>query len=97
MPEDDARRHFVDVEQVELATELSMIALLGLLEHVQVLLQLVLGRPRRAVDALQHLVLRVAAPVRASHLHQLEVPELARARHVRAAAQILETRPRDRA
>jgi hypothetical protein len=67
-----------------------MIALLGLLEHVQVLLQLVLGRPRRAVDALQHLVLRVAAPVRASHLHQLEVPELARARHVRAAAQILE-------
>ena len=90
VPEDDARRDLVDVEQVELAAELAMVALLGLLEHVQVLLQLVLRRPRRAVDALQHLVLRVAAPVRAGDLHQLEVLELARARHVRAAAEVFE-------
>jgi hypothetical protein len=90
VPEDDARRDLVDVEEVELAAELAMVALLGLLEHVQIALQLVLGRPRRAVDALQHLVLRVAAPVRAGNLHQLEVPELARARHVRTAAQVLE-------
>ena len=36
VPEDDARRDLVDVEQVELAAELAVVALLGLLEHVQV-------------------------------------------------------------
>ena len=67
-----------------------MIALLGFLEHVQVLLQLVLRGPGRAVDALQLLVAVVTAPIGAGHFHQLEVLELARARHVRAAAQVLE-------
>ena len=90
MPEDDAGRDLVDVEEVELAAELAVIALLGLLEHAQVALQLVLGRPGGAVDALQHLVAMVAAPVRAGDLHQLEVLQLARARHVRPAAQVLE-------
>jgi hypothetical protein len=80
----------VEVEQVELAAELAVVALLGLLQHRQVLLQVVLAGPGRAVDALQHLVAVVAAPVGAGHLHQLEVPELARAGHVRAAAQVLE-------
>ena len=80
----------VEVEQVEFAAELAVVALLGLLEHLQVLLQFVLRRPGRAVDALQHLVAVVAAPVGAGHLHQLEVLQPARARHVRAAAQVLE-------
>jgi hypothetical protein len=56
----------------------------------QVLLQLVLAGPGRAVDALQHLVAVVAAPVGAGHLHQLEVLQPAGAGHVRAAAQVLE-------
>ena len=80
----------VDVEQVELAAQAAVIALLGLLEHREVLLQLLLRGPGRAVDALEHLVAMVAAPVGAGHLHQLEVLELARARHVGAAAQVLE-------
>jgi hypothetical protein len=80
----------VDVEQVQFAAQLAVVALLGLLQHRQVLLQVVLGGPGRAVDALQHLVAVVAAPVGAGHLHQLEVLELARAGHVRAAAQVLE-------
>ena len=90
MPEHDTGRDVVDVEQVELAAEPAMVALLGFLEHAQVLLQLVLGRPRGAVDALEHLVAMVAAPIGAGHLHQLEVLEPARRRHVRPAAEILE-------
>ena len=70
--------------------ELAVVALLGLLQHRQVLRQLFLRGPGRAVDALQHLVAVVAAPVGAGHLHQLEELELARGRHVRAAAQVLE-------
>jgi hypothetical protein len=80
----------VDVEQVQLAAQLAVVALFGLFQHVQVLRQLVLAGPGRAVDALQHLVAVVAAPVGAGHLHQLEVLELAGAGHVRAAAQVLE-------
>ena len=67
-----------------------MIALLGLFEHREVLLQLFLRRPRRAVDALEHFVAMVASPVGAGHLHQLEVLELAGGRHMRPAAQVFE-------
>ena len=79
----------VDVKQVQFAAQLAVVTLFRLLQHVQVLLQLVLGGPSRAVDALQHLVAMIAAPIGASDLHQLEVLELAGAGHVRAAAQIL--------
>mmetsp|Transcript_37514 Transcript_37514/g.87440 ORF Transcript_37514/g.87440 Transcript_37514/m.87440 type:complete len:538 (+) Transcript_37514:6674-8287(+) len=90
VPEHDARRVLVDVEQVQLLAELAVVALLGFFEQRQVFLQVVLARPGRAVDALQHLVAVVTAPVGAGHLHQLEVLELARAGHVRAAAEVLE-------
>jgi hypothetical protein len=46
----------VDVEQVQFAAQLAVVALFGLFQHRQVLLQVVLGGPGRAVDALQHLV-----------------------------------------
>ncbi len=65
-----------------------MVALLGFLEAMQVRVLIFLFRPGGAVDPLQHLVLRVAAPVRAGELHQLEDPELAGGRHVRAAAKV---------
>ena len=65
-----------------------MIALLGLFEAVQVVLELLLVGPGRAVDPLQHLVARIAAPVGAGDLHQLEGRELAGGRHVRPAAQV---------
>ena len=90
VPEHQAGRMVVDVEQVQLAAQLAVVALFGLFQHGQVLLQLVLGGPGRAVDALQHLVAVVAAPVGAGQLHQLEVLELAGAGHVRAAAQVFE-------
>ena len=88
VPEHHAGRLVLGVEQIELLAELAVVALLRLLQPVQVGVLVLLLRPRRAVDPLQHLVLRVAAPVGARHLHQLEHLQLAGGRHVRPAAQI---------
>ena len=90
VPEHGAGRMLVDVEQVQFLAELAVVALFGFLQHRQVGLEFFLAGPGGAVDALQHLVAVVAAPVGAGHLHQLEVLELAGAGHVRAAAQVLE-------
>ena len=80
----------VDVKQVELAPQAPVVALLGLFEHREVVLQIVLARPGGAVDALQHLVAVVTAPIGPGHLHQLEVLEFAGAWHVGSAAQVFE-------
>ena len=88
VPENQARRFVLEVEQVQLLAQLAVIALLGLLQHVQVLLLVFFLGPGGAVDTLQHLVLRVAAPVRTRQLHQLEDFQLAGRRHVRTAAQV---------
>ncbi len=88
VPEHAAHRLFLRVEQAEVAADAAMVALLGFLEARQVRLQRLLVRPRGAVDALEHCVLRVAAPVGARDLHQLERAELAGAGHVRTAAQV---------
>src|SRR3546814_13706549 len=86
VPENKPRRLVLEVEQVQLATQLAMVAPLGLFQHGQVSGLLFLGDPRRTVDALQHLVLAIAAPIGAGHFHQLENLELARGLDVRAAA-----------
>ena len=75
-------------EQVEVAAELAVVAALGLLDAVQVLLERLLGLPGGAVDALQHLVLLVAAPVRRRRPHQLEGGDPLGGGQVRAAAQV---------
>lgn len=77
-----------DGEEVQLVAELAVVALLGLDQEVQVRLQLVLGRPGGAVDALQHRVLLAAAPVGGRVAHQLERRDVAGARQVRAAAEV---------
>lgn len=78
-----------DGEQVELAAQLAVVALLRLGEEVQVLLQLVLGRPGGAVDALEHGVLLAAAPVGGRVAHQLERRDEAGGGQVRTAAEVL--------
>ena len=89
MPEDDARSLLLEMEQVHLAAEASVIALLGLLELLQVVVELFLGRPCGRVDAGQHRVFGIAAPIGARHLHELEgVADLAGRGHVRTAAQV---------
>ena len=75
-------------EQVEFGSQLAVIALLGFHEAVQMLGERGLALPRRAIDALQHRALLVAAPVRSGDLHQLESLEPAGRGHVRPAAQI---------
>ena len=65
-----------------------MIALLGLLDALEVRVEVLAARPGGAVDALQHLVAFVAAPVRAGDAGQLEGLDLPGRRHVWAAAEI---------
>jgi hypothetical protein len=66
-----------------------VVALLGLLELPEIGVEVVLCSPGGAIDARQHRVVGIAAPVGTGHLHQLEGgADLAHARHVRAAAQV---------
>ncbi len=88
MPEDEPRGALLQVEQVELAAEPAVVALLGLLHAADVVVELLPVGPGGAVDALQLLVLRVAAPVGARHAGQLEGLQEARVRHVRPAAHV---------
>src|SRR5690606_25075328 len=78
-----------DGEQVQLAAQLAVVALLGLGEELQVRLQLVLGRPGGAVDALELLVLLAAAPVRGGVPHQLERRDVPGGGQVGTAAEVL--------
>ena len=91
VPKDQARRVLVDMEQVQLAAELAVVALLGFFDHAQMVLQVFLGGPGRAVNTLQHGVAVVATPIGACHFHQLEVLEPPGAGHVRAAAQVFKS------
>ena len=89
VPEHRADGLVLEVEQVHLPAELAVVAALGFLEAIEIGLELLRVRPCGAVDALQHLVARIAAPIRARELHELEArAEPPRRRQVRAAAQI---------
>ena len=74
--------------QVERDAEPAVVALLRLGPALEVQVELLLGRPGRAVDALEHRPLLVAAPVRAGRAEQLERADLAGAGDVRAATQV---------
>ena len=89
VPEHDAGAFLLEVKQVELAAEPAVVALLGFLDLLQVGVELFLLGERRAVDARQHRVVAVAAPIGAGHLHQLEgVADLAGRRHMRTTAEV---------
>src|SRR5690606_19082664 len=89
MPEHRADCLLLKVEEVHLPAELAVIAPLGFLDPLEIGLELLRLGPRGAVDALQHLVPRIAAPVRARELRELErQAETAGRRQVRAAAQV---------
>ena len=89
MPEDRARPFLLEMEEVHLARELAMVAPLRLLELLEIGVELLLLRERRGVDARQHRLRRIAAPIGARDLHQLErVADLAGRGHVRAAAEV---------
>src|SRR5215211_628015 len=77
-------------EEMKVLADLAVIPLSGLLETLEVGLQFLLGRPGGAVDAGEHRVLLVAAPVGSGDVLQPEGPELAGARNMRTAAQVEE-------
>ncbi|MNC26703.1 hypothetical protein D3C75_748450 [compost metagenome] len=88
VPEHHAGGLFLHVVQVELLADLAVVALGGLFKTLQVGLELLLVGPGGAVDALQHLVVGVAAPVGAGHLLQLEMVAVTHVRHVGAATHV---------
>ena len=88
VPEDGAGRLLMEGEEVKLFAELAVVATLGLLEELEVARKVGLVLPGGAVDALQHGLVRVAAPVGARHAHELEGLALAGAAHVGAAAEV---------
>src|SRR6185295_16157135 len=95
VPEDQAAAGFVlDTVEVEGGADFPMVAELRLLEALQVLLEPVLARERGPVDALEHGAGRIAPPVGARDVQELEVLEHLRARYVRPAAEVGEERVR---
>ena len=77
-----------EAEQVEVGGQPPMVALGRFGELLEVGAQCGGGLPGRAVDALQHRTVLVAAPVRPGDLLQLEVPEPSGRGDVRALAQV---------
>src|SRR5258706_5637848 len=88
VPEGRARRDVVEAEQVELDAQPAMVALLRLRPAPEIRIELVLGRPDRAVDPLEGRPLLVAAPVRTRDREQLERPDPACAGDMRPLAQV---------
>src|SRR5699024_7692197 len=78
-----------EAEQVKLRPQATVVALFGFLQHVLVLGELLLGLPCGAVDALQARVVLVAAPIRRRGAGNRKRRDVARGRHVRAAAQVV--------
>jgi hypothetical protein len=77
VPEHHPRRFFLQMEQIQRLADAAMIALFGLFEALEIEIQRLPVRPGRAVDALQLPVARIAAPVGAGELGQLEGPQKA--------------------
>ena len=88
VPEHQARPLFLQMEQALGLADAAVVALLGFLDALDEGLELLGIGPGGAVDALELLVLGVAAPVGARDPGELERLEEARVRHVRAAAHV---------
>ena len=73
MPEHHAGGFVLQVEQVELFAEAAVVAFFGFFNTGDVGFELVFGGPGCAVNALQHFVVAVAAPIGAGQLSELEV------------------------
>src|SRR5690606_2093814 len=88
MPEDETRSLFLHVKEPQPTAKTTLVAFLGLFDHLQIRGLLFLGGPSGAINALQHLVVAVTAPVGSGHTHELEYFEVPGGRHVRAATQV---------
>src|SRR5690554_2502507 len=88
VPEHHARRLLLEVEEVHLPGQLAVIALLRLLETLEVGLELLLVGPGGAVDAGQHRLGGVTTPVGAGQLGQLERLQVPGVGHVGPPAHV---------
>src|SRR5206468_280930 len=89
-PERDARRDVVEEEEVQLAPELPVVALLRLLQPPEMHVEVLPAEPGGAVDPLEHGVLLVAAPVGAGGREELERPDLSCRPDMRPPAEVHE-------
>ena len=90
-PEDEALADiFVDVEELQVAAEFTVVAGLGLLLAVEVLVEFFARGEGGAVDALELFVLLVAAVVGAGDGQKFEGFEFGGVAHVRAGAEVHE-------
>src|SRR5258708_27591826 len=80
----------VDHEELQVLAQLLVVALLRLLEELQVVLELARRLPRRAVDTGQLGLLLVASPVRTRDAQQLECLQVFGRAHVRTPAEVEE-------
>ena len=87
-PEREARAGVVHHEELHLLADLAVVAACGLLKHLQVLLERLLGAEGDAVDAREHLVVLVALPVGARDTGKLEGLEGLGIGEVRAHAHV---------
>ena len=67
----------VEREEVQFAAQASVVAAMGLFDPLEVLFQLFFCVEEGSVDALEHRVMLVAAPVGAGNAHQLEIGDFA--------------------
>ncbi len=89
MPENKPRTDLlVDRKEIELLGQPAMIPPLGLFQPVEMVIEILLRRPGRAVNPLEHRALLTAPPVSAGHIEQLELADLRRVPNVRPAAEI---------
>ena len=88
MEEREARPLLMQAEEIQFSAEFSVVALCRLLQHVQVGIKFFLLLKRRAIDALQHLVLLTAAPVCACDTLQLKCLDLAGRDDMGACAEV---------
>ena len=80
-------------EEFQFAPQLVVVALFRFFQRGDIRVQIGLLLKRRAVDALEHLVLLAAAPVSPGDVEQLDVLDDTRALDMRARAEIDESRP----
>src|SRR5262245_24007375 len=81
---DDVRDH----EETQFLPQLAMVALLRFLQKSQMLLERLLGRPCRPINALKHLVFLIPTPIGAGDSSELESFDGSSGRHVWTTAEI---------
>ena len=88
MEDREAWRFFHEGEEIQFLTQLAMVAALRFFQQVQVFIQRFLLRETRAVDALQHFVVFITAPVCTGNAHELDRLDHARFWQMWASAEI---------